>query len=274
MLLGFDFPERRVQPGGALPITLHWQALRDVQSHYVVFNHLLDATLRQWGGRDRIPRDYYSTALWTAGEVVSDEYSVPVDPGAPAGIYRLDVGLYQPVSGQMHPLALTSNGRTLDANSVLIASVKVGGPPPGVTVSQPSPSHARADRLGDLVTLIGYDLETQRDRLTLNLFWRCEAPMTIDYTTFVHVTTAGGGEIVGQMDGPPAGGKYPTSLWDVGEVIRDVVTVPLPEDLPGGGYEIRVGLYDAATGKRLPIVSEGAYEVQDPIVIYSLNPTW
>jgi hypothetical protein len=58
------------------------------------------------------------------------------------------------------------------------------------------------------------------------------------------------------MDGPPAGGKYPTSLWDVGEVIRDVVPVPLPEDLPGGDYEIRVGLYDAATGLRLPVASE------------------
>ena len=256
VLLGYDFPERRVRAGGALPITLHWQALRDVQSHYVVFNHLLDSSLRQWGGRDRIPRDYYSTALWAAGEVVSDDYTVPVDPAAPDGIYRLDVGLYQPLNGDMGPLWLIDDGRKLDANSVLIASVKVGGPPPGVTVLEPSPGHARADRLGDLVTLIGYDLETERDQLTLTLYWRCEAAMAVDYTTFVHVTTAGGDRIVGQKDGPPAGGAYPTSLWDVGEVIRDAVTVLLPEDLPGGDYEIRVGLYDAARGLRLPVGSE------------------
>jgi hypothetical protein len=28
MLLGFDFPEHRAEPGGTLPVTLYWQALR------------------------------------------------------------------------------------------------------------------------------------------------------------------------------------------------------------------------------------------------------
>lgn len=257
-LLGFDFPERRVQPGGALPITLYWQAQRDIQAHYIVFNHLLSADQRQWGGRDRIPRDYYSTALWTAGEVVRDDYNVPVDPAAPPGIYHLDVGLYELLGGQMHPLWLTADGQALDANSVFIESIKVGGPPPDVTVVAPAPEHPRADRLGDVVTLLGFDLTTQPDRLEIVLYWRCDARLEVDYTTFVHIAAGSGDqppEVAAQMDRPPADGAYPTSLWDVGDVVRDVVEVPLPDDLPPGDYSIRVGLYDAATGQRLPVTA-------------------
>jgi hypothetical protein len=255
--LGFEIPSRKVQAGSGLSLIWYWQALRTMTADYTLYVQVLsDQDLSHWGGVDHVPLGYYPTRAWVPHEVVSDQTMVSIRHDAPPGVYRLHVGAYSLQDGQVKYLPLTTEDGLTNTNHVMITKIKIGGPPPGVTVSQPSPGHARTDRLGDLVTLIGYDLETQRDHLTLTLFWRCEAPMTIDYTTFVHVTTAGGGEIVGQMDGPPAGGKYPTSLWDVGEVIRDVVPVPLPEDLPGGDYEIRVGLYDAATGLRLPVAAE------------------
>ena len=259
-LLGYDLSERSVQPGGALPITLYWRAERDVQRHYVVFNHLLGADLRQWGGRDRTPRDYYSTALWTAGEVVQDTYQLPVDAAAPPGVYRLDVGLYQALGGQVFPLYLVdAEGNRLEASSVTLTTIKVGGAPPGATVRTPAPEHPRADHLGRLVTLIGYDLSVQSRALKLVFYWRCDAQPPSDYTTFVHLvnTTATGqpdaARIVAQMDCPPTGGAYPTSLWDVGEIIRDEIIVPLPPHLAPGDYSILVGLYDVATGQRLAL---------------------
>ncbi|MGC8880234.1 MAG: ArnT family glycosyltransferase, partial [Anaerolineae bacterium] len=255
-LLGYDLPQCRVQPGSALPVTLYWRAERDVQRHYIVFNHLLGADRRQWGGRDRIPRDYYSTALWAAGEVVRDEYALPVDAAAPPGVYHLDVGLYQMLKGQIHPLWLVdAEGNVLNANSVTLTTIKVGGAPPDVIVSGTlAPEHPRADSLGELVTLIGYDLSVQPTEIEIVLYWRCDASLPADYTTFVHLTKAGTAEIVAQMDRPPANGAYPTSLWDVGEVIRDVVTMPLPVDLPPGEYDILAGLYDITTGQRLAAV--------------------
>jgi hypothetical protein len=194
-----------------------------------VFNHLLNsADLRQWGGGDRVPENHYSTVLWTPGEVVRDEYLVPVDPAAPPGVYRLDVGLYVELAGQPHSVPLVKDGAVLDVTSVTIAPIKVGGPPPGVTVEQPAPQHPRADDLGGQVTLIGYDLSSQADALTLTLYWRCRSRLASDYTTFVHVRQITGqpGQVVAQMDRPPAEGAYPTSLWDAGEVIRDAVRVP------------------------------------------------
>jgi hypothetical protein len=259
MLLGYDLPDRRLKPGGELPITLYWQASHSLARQYVVANRVLNtADLRQWGARDQMPYGYYSTMLWAPGEVVPDYHTIQVGPGAPPGIYRLDVGLYTVVAGQARHLPLMADGKPLAANMVTIAPIKVGGPPSGITVSNPAPQYPRADNLGDQVTLIGYDLTRQADRIVLALYWRCEARLPVDYTTFVHVRLAGHqagremGQLVAQMDRPPANGAYPTSVWDVGEVVRDVVQVPISPQLPAGEYEIVVGLYDGTSGSRLP----------------------
>jgi hypothetical protein len=257
MLLGYDFPERRARPGEALPITLYWQALRPVARDYIVANHLLGRSdLRQWGGEDRIPHYYYSPILWAPGEVVRDDYWVPVDASAPPGIYFLDIGLYVELVGQSWHLPLVKEGTPLEANSVSISPIKVGGPPPGVTVDHPVPQHPRADNLGGLVTLLGYDLNLEADALNVTLYWRCDARLPADYTTFVHVRDVGGqpGAIVAQMDRPPADGAYPTSLWEPGEIIRDAVRVPTPAQVPPGEYEIIVGLYNRETNSRLPVL--------------------
>jgi hypothetical protein len=267
MLLGYDFPERRVAPGGALPIALFWQALRSPDRHYIVSNHLLNsADLRRWGGQDRVPQVHYSTLLWIPGEVVRDEYTIPVDPSAPPGVYRLDIGLYADLAGQAAHLPLMSDTGELKATTVTIAPIKVGGPPPGVLAEHPSPQHPGADNLGGLVTLLGYDLGRDAQALEVTLYWRCDARLPVDYTTFVHVRRAAqAGEILAQMDRPPAEGRYPTSLWDPGEVIRDVVRVPLPPGMPPGEYEIVAGLYDFTTGQRLPVLDAHGDAVSDHI---------
>jgi hypothetical protein len=256
MLLGYDFPQRRAEPGGALPITLYWQALKPMERDYIVSNHLLNrADLRQWGGRDRVPQDYYSTTLWTPGEVVQDEYVIPIDPSAPPGVYFLDVGLYVASVGQQWHLPLVQDGAALKTNNVPIGAVKVGGPPPGVIAEDPAPQHSHADNLADRVTFLGYDQKLEPAALNLTFYWRDDAPLQADYTTFVHVRETGGpGTILAQMDRPPADGAYPTSLWEPGEVIRDSIQVSVPPQVPAGEYEIIVGLYDFVTGERLSVL--------------------
>jgi hypothetical protein len=253
-----------------LPITLYWQALRPVSRHYIVSNHLLNsADLHQWGGRDRVPKDYYSTALWTPGEVVRDEYLVPVDPSAPPGVYRLDLGLYVDAAGQSRHLPLVQDGAALDANSVTIAPIKVGGPPPGVTTQNPAPQHPGGENLEDFVTLLGYDMSLEPEALHLTLYWRSDSILPADYTTFVHVRDSTGqatgqpGTIMAQMDGQPADGAYPTSLWDPGEVIRDSIRVPAKA--PAGTYEVVVGLYDLTTGRRLLVLNDLGEPIGDHI---------
>jgi hypothetical protein len=44
---------------------------------------------------------------------------------------------------------------------------------------------------------------------------------------------------------------YPTDLWPVGGLIPDTHTLVVPDDLPPGEYDLRIGLYDPAAGTRL-----------------------
>ena len=53
------------------------------------------------------------------------------------------------------------------------------------------------------------------------------------------------------FDSPPLNNDYPTSLWAAGEVIFDPHPLDLSTLTPGE-YQVIVGLYNFATGDRLP----------------------
>jgi len=252
-LLGYDMPQRRVQPGRDFPVTLHLQAQRTMGQNLVIFNHLLDQNAVQRGGRDRIPQNYYTTLLWVPGEIVSDSYAVPVEATAPPGIYWLDVGLY-PASDPTRSLPLVENGQSIERNSVMLGPIKVGGPPPDVVTNNPDPQVELARPFGPAgeITLLGYDIHNSEPgtlNSKLTLYWQVNAPLPANYTVFVHLVDAQG-NVAAQADSPPAAGAYPTGLWDAGEIIVD--PHPLP-NLEPGRYRVLVGLYRPDTGERLPI---------------------
>jgi hypothetical protein len=117
---------------------------------------------------------------------------------------------------------------------------------------------------------VGYDLTEENGQpiqgaiqntqgVKLTLYWRAEAAPGVDYTTFFHLRDAHN-QTVRQKDSPPAAGRYPTSLWEPGEIIVDEITLPLME-LPPGDYTPVVGLYELATGNRLAVPGVPANEV-------------
>lgn len=263
-LLGYDLPQRRVQPGQSFPLTLHWRAQETLGVNLVVFNHLLDTQAVQRGGADRIPRQYYTTLLWVPDEIVSDNYDVPVEANAPPGVYWLHVGLY-PSDQPALSLPLVENGRLIDRTSVRLGPVKVGGPPPSVTVNQAAPQTPLSVDFGGQITLLGFDLTDAAGNAVHNseisLYWRANAGLSADYTVFVHFLNPQG-EVVAQADGPPANGAYPSSLWDTDEIIVDHRALPA---LPPGAYSLWVGLYRPDTGERLPAAGrpDGAVKLLD-----------
>ncbi|MDW8071271.1 MAG: glycosyltransferase family 39 protein [Anaerolineae bacterium] len=101
-LLGYELnlPEV-VSPGTNLELVLYWQALQPSPQRYSVFVHLIDAQDRIFGQHDQEPGGgQFPTTSWVSGEYLVDHYQVPVHPGTPPGMYRLEVGLYDPLSGQ------------------------------------------------------------------------------------------------------------------------------------------------------------------------------
>jgi len=90
--------------------------------------------------------------------------------------------------------------------------------------------------------------------LHVSLSWRSLHSTEGDYTVFVHLIDESE-RVWAQHDGGPVGGSRPTSAWQPGEEITDHHGLALPADLPPGEYSLAVGLYDAATGRRLPVVT-------------------
>lgn len=84
----------------------------------------------------------------------------------------------------------------------------------------------------------------------LALHWRALSRMETDYTVFVHLLDSAG-RVLSQRDSQPVNGFRPTSTWAAGEEVADYHGLPLPADIPAGEYWLEVGLYEAATGKRL-----------------------
>ncbi|MCB0211194.1 MAG: glycosyltransferase family 39 protein [Anaerolineae bacterium] len=110
------------------------------------------------------------------------------------------------------------------------------------------------------ITLTGYALTAPPaadtpSQLNLVLFWQPLNTIATDYTTFLHLRTAKG-DTVAQRDSQPLAGAYPTSQWQPGETIIDPLTLPLPNDLPAGTYQLYTGLYRLDTLARLPVTDD------------------
>ncbi len=246
-LLGYDFAGGTVQPGQRVEVTLYWRARRAVARDYAVALRLVDGAgrvRREWvappvGGR-------YPTTGWARGEVVADVHRLTVPANVESGEYGVTVALFgvgEPAAVELGRLTVAGRERSF---------------------AVPSIQHPHPANFDDKIQLLGYDLEAGSWKLEagvrLTLYWRALAEMDTSYTVFVHVLDAEG-RIVAQRDSVPGSGALPTTGWVAGEVIVDGYEVPLREGTPPGEYTVEVGLYDAATGQRLPVVGGGGDRV-------------
>lgn len=170
-----------------------------------------------------------------------------------------------PVGGQLH----RENGYVV----VYIAQVQGGPPPPpferffgaavplhtvrlhGVDYAwiyqvPPPVASPRPAAFGEAIELRGFDggaAARPGQAAELRLHWAARARPGADYWLFAHLVGPDGRRYA-QVDQP-----YSTSQWEPGSFPAADLPVPLPADLPPGTYRLLVGLYDPATGLRLPI---------------------
>jgi hypothetical protein len=109
---------------------------------------------------------------------------------------------------------------------------------------------------GDSISLIGDNLEdaviAPGQTLTFSLYWQARKSMAASYTVFTHLVDETG-RIVGQRDTIPEAGRNPTNEWVPGEIIVERYEIPISPNAKPGQHTLRVGMYDATTGERLPV---------------------
>ena len=91
--------------------------------------------------------------------------------------------------------------------------------------------------------------------IAVRLTWQAVERPPASYKVFVHLY-APDGRLVAQHDGFPVNEMRPTDSWHSGEIITDNHGLLLPPDTPPY-LQVVVGIYDPATGKRLPLAGGG-----------------
>jgi hypothetical protein len=134
----------------------------------------------------------------------------------------------------------------------------------------PPMGHRLNTNFGDRATFPGYDLEPETARpgetLCLTLYWRAERIMTRSYAVFTHLLDAES-HIIAQHDRLPVEWSRPTTGWLPGEVIADVHLLDLKADVPPGEYLLEVGLYNAETDVRLPVLDTAGQTGKDRVLL-------
>lgn len=267
--LGASAPHLAVEGGESLSMTLYWRVTASVPGRYTLFAHLIDAKGDRWGQVDLEPYDgAYPSYNWQPGEILAVPIALPVAEDAPSGEMRLAVGWYN--REQQRLPAHDAEGTALPGDQVILDPKPVVRWP--ATYEGRVVEHAQMATLGDLVRLEGYDLREADGAWELVLHWRCLQRMKTSYTVFVHVLDTDG-EIAMQSDQRPAGDARPTTGWLPEELIVDTHRLTPFETLASADYRIVVGLYELASGQRLPVTDEGgqamgdAVELEGPLVV-------
>jgi len=255
-LLGYNLSPITFRPGDPLPLTLFWRAQSDLYTDYFVLLQLQAEDGTGWTLHRARPADgSYPTTLWEQGEVLREQLDARIPADVPSGRYALTVGLADTGSGE--DLGLTS-----------LAELTVEGRPR--TFEVPPIQHLLEVNLGHQVELLGYDLDTTQlkagDTLSLTLYWKALSEMETSYTVFIHLLDSED-KIWGQRDSLPGNGALPTTGWLPGEFIMDEYEIPVQPDAPPGQYVIEIGMYQAETGQRLPILEQGREVVDDRILL-------
>jgi hypothetical protein len=100
-LLGYDLSIDTFAPGQPFTLTLYWRAEATAEIGYAVFVHLLDQADHIYAQSDGAPAaGARPTTGWLPGEIVRDTHTLVVAADAPPGRYVLEVGMYDPITGE------------------------------------------------------------------------------------------------------------------------------------------------------------------------------
>jgi 4-amino-4-deoxy-L-arabinose transferase-like glycosyltransferase len=245
-LIGFDLQEA-VRPGEEARAILYWRILARPSADLSLFVHLIGGLGSLWGQRDGLG---FPTEGWRPGDLLVQWHDARVPVGTPPGQLAVEAGAYRRDDGTRLPVQLASGGPADDRLRLGDLRVERADEQP----EPPDPVVRVAIRFGESIRLRGFELDASAARpggaVGATLYWQALGRVGADYTVFVHLV-ADAPQPVGQGDGPPAFGMYPTSLWQAGDLLRDPHEVRLAPDLARRRYWLLLGLYRPADGARL-----------------------
>ena len=252
-LLGWELLSSETpKPGGRVRVRLYWQPNGPIKEELLSFLHLYTPALqRSWAVDNRgVPRP--DSQWWDPDRYYVDDLFLELPPDLPPITYSLVAGL------------VTSEGERLNVasstdNLLYLRSLDVAPTRPGLLqIVRPTTQAPAAT--ADGLRLQGYDLLPKSGESTLRLFWETGDGVSNDWITYIHLHNSRG-ERVAQFDGPALAGLLPTSQWHRNALYIDRRQLKIPAELEAGRYLFRAGLYNRASGERLPFQPDAKGEL-------------
>ncbi len=258
-LLGYDF--RLDEKDRSLDVTLYWQPVASIAEDYILALQLVSPvpgdntliwTYDSWPGHGNYP-----TSAWQPGEVIRDRYRFRLPaPDLPTQAWDLQLVMYTPERGRLPAFI----NETPTGDRIVLHRVRIQGHEPAC----PESSRLTAEvRLAGSVLLTHATVVTDTGEAEVTLCWKSIAPLDDDYQVFVHLYDRSG-NLLAAGDGPPMGGAFPSSLWQPGDIVRDMHRLPWSPE----GERIAVGMYRLSDGVRLPVT------IGDTTVPDAAIPIW
>lgn len=199
---------------------------------------------------------HYETSQWHKRDIFCRAYTLEVSPDAESGTYTLVVSL--------HPKGMPSSDEGTRLGEVIVTRTER-------LFETPAIDHREPYRLGTVCEFLGYNLAEDRvapgDTIHLTLYWRALGMADRSFKVFTHLLDAKGA-VRGQCDSIPMAGTHPTDRWVADEIIIDPYEITVPQDAGAGVYRLQVGMYDVASGERLPIVGDaGAAQSENRVLL-------
>jgi len=240
----------RLIAGVSTDLHISWQAQQELDTTGLIFRaSAYDGNLNLLWQQIATPVNTLPP-LWEAGRTLRLSHAVKPQEGAPGTtIVRLAVCAEQ--------ADVTLGCATADG-------VPVISQPPVMALAQP-PQHAVGARWGETLTLVGYDLGWGDGGPGLTLYWQAGEAPGGPLKRFVHLLDADG-RIVAQSDELLSNNGIPVPYWRNGEYVVDHPQFPSPQVT--GVQAVCVGLYDAVTEERLPVVTASGEDAPDSRVCF------
>jgi 4-amino-4-deoxy-L-arabinose transferase-like glycosyltransferase len=238
-----------------IPISDHLTLLaHDAEDTKTINNGGSIPLMLLWQGKDPLPDLMLAGAGW--------EVAIPAEIKTHDSI-TLDWRIAQvPLDAEAGEAELRlPDGAVISRYTVEVLPALFDKPESGVAVGVEIPG---------VGTLVGYTVEGNSfsidQPLPVTLIWRASATPDVSYTVFAQLLDAQG-KLIAQSDSIPAQNSRPTTGWRVGEYIIDTHELKFSETVAPGPAALIVGMYDALTGKRLPVTPDGQDFIRLPGII-------
>jgi hypothetical protein len=128
-------------------------------------------------------------------------------------------------------------------------------------------NQAASANFGGRVQLIGFERPTAAqpgEIMPVTIALEDVAPLDRLYKVFLHLRGRDGA-IMAQDDRAPCANSLNEADWRPGNIVMESYQLSLPSDTPPGDYELWLGMYDAASGVRLPVTASSMVHDADSL---------